>query len=356
MSIDGLYADEPPYPSFVIGMITNVNVERHLIDVQPYRMVEPIKSVPLFRPPGDLSLPNKEDIAIIIFDDRCGPACIGVYPKFIKEGTDKKIDYKAAEGDVIHQNSVRGGRTVMTDKGTIKIFNRADQSYEMDEEAGATFEKAPAKKEKYGDVIGGVLERSGDIKRKSIIPSLLSTADSQERLLKDTGAAITSVLSGTGLYEKKIKITSPSGLPISEETVGSAVLAENSGLPTGTYIPEYGTLSPTTKLRKLSSYYDETGLVEIMREEVDVDGNVYIKAVKELKLGSATDDINIATPLGDTNINAISVTIEASTGTITIGGNLAQVNLGSAGALCNNLPNCLFTGASHTTTNTTVFV
>lgn len=310
MSIDGLYADEPPYPSFVIGMITNVNVERHTVDVQPYRMVEPIMSVPLFRSPGDLSLPNKEDIAIIIFDDRCGPACIGVYPKFIKEGTEQRKDYKAAEGDVIHQNSVRGGRTVLTDKGTVRIFNRANQIYEMDEEAGATFEKSPTKKGRYGDVIGGVTERSGDIKRKSVIPNILSDVDSQESLLKDNGAIITSVLPGSGLYEKKIKITSPLGLLVSEETVGSVVLAENSGNIAGTYTPEYSQASaapPLTKLRKQTHYYNALGAL-IYTEEVDVLGNTYLKIYGGVDVVSQTGDINITATLGEANVTSTSTT------------------------------------------------
>ena len=129
MSYEGFMSDDPVVGCYLVGVITNVNnkneetgYNNHAVDIQLFRYTEPLKEVLLIRDTGNVSLPNEGDIAIVIFDDRGKPICIGTYPKFISDGIKDKKDYNLQAGEVLLQTE-SGGRLMMLKSGVLRFIN-----------------------------------------------------------------------------------------------------------------------------------------------------------------------------------------------------------------------------------------
>ena len=262
----------------LVGMITTINESDHTVTVSPFSSTEPIVSVPLFRNPGNYSLPSRGDIVVIFFDTHGKPMIVGGYPKFVVDTIQTKKDYFLQEGEVLIQTE-RGGRFMMLNSGMIRLVNWIDQGIEIDEPSGSIVFKSHSRK----DVFAGIVERSGYVRRKGVATIGSSTynfdLDNLESVLRKSGSLdVASTISdsiGTELHEKRIEIkapgsqtdSNPDGKNIFEDTVGHVVNSNSQEvLHTDSSLP----------LRRKTTYFDSSGITEIMREEIDVKGNVHI--------------------------------------------------------------------------------
>jgi len=179
-----------------------------------------------------------------------------------------------------------------------------------------------------------------------------------------------------GVAIRELKEEGLLGEPIYEQTIGNVVVEEDE-LFEAKPVPVLG----TNALRSKTSYYSKGSAGTIRLDVlVDVLGNVDIQipssAIESgVNIEGMVNDIvlkfaNIT--VGDsasTEINVKGLTINVGEGgnttsivvdgnSIKIGETATTVELGSNATklLCNNLPNCLFTGAAHMLGNTTVKV
>jgi hypothetical protein len=314
-------AGDSVYPSYMLGNVTSVHPETHSIDVQLYGYIELLEKVPLFRTPGTVNLPHKEDMVIVIFDRRHKPLAIGWYPKFIRDDISISKVYQLQEGELL-LHSDYGGRLMMLKSGIMRFSNWVDQGIEIDGASGSYIERSPSKK----DIFAGVVERHGYIRRAGVVtlggtPSIFEM-DNLESLLKKVGTisatgAITT-LNDPGsieLYEKRIEVkvpgsattAAPNGINIFEDTVGTAVISNNS--VAGVYqetlsSPPVTANTPTPNpLRRKTVYYDSAGVTPLVTEEVDCFGNINI-SISAL----ATNGVNLTTPFLALNVRSAALT------------------------------------------------
>lgn len=359
MSFEGYMSDDPVIGSYLIGIVIGLgdknpvtNYTNHTVDIQVYRLTEPLKSVPLIRSPGNVSLPSKGDIAVVLWDDREKPICIGTYPAFISDGVKDKKDYNLREGEVLLQTN-SGGRLMMLNSGVLRFVNWQDQGLEIDGLSGVTILKSPSLKED----LAGVIEKSGYVRRKSNIKSAMGSVfpfelDNQEEIMRKVGVlstpgTITSInLAGQEMYEKKIEIkvpgsqlpALPEGINIYEEIIATSVIKKDA--VSGTYEED---LSSQTglPLRKKTIFYDDTGIIELIKEEVDALGNVkiYISSL-------ATTGINV-NALIPVMANFLSLNL-TTTGITNITGSQINLNGGTDFVALANLLVLAFNTHTHT--------
>lgn len=324
------------YPSFLTGSITQVHAKNHSVDIQCYRFAEDLVSVPLFRNPSGRDLPQIGDIAVVIFDNRMRPIVIGFYPKFIENATETHEVYPLQEGEILLQSNF-GGRLMMLQTGVMRFSNWLDQGLEIDPKAGATFLRSPSKK----DTFHGVIERSGWIRRKSIVSVFdagnVFDLDSLESVVQKIGgisapgSIVTDATGGVEMFEKRTEIkvpgsqttATPNGVNLFEETIGTGVVPNS---PAGLTYTETLSSPPSTAnvltpnpLRRKTVYYDASGSTELVTEEVDCFGNINIKIN-----AAASNGFNLTTPFFSLNIP--SPTLTSTMVPLTSMGNLVTNN------------------------------
>lgn len=284
--IDGYLSDNAVPESFLLCEITYVDESRHSVTVQPYRFTESIVDVPLFLNPGNLSLPKKGDIAIVSFDAKGQPVCTATYPKFIKDLLPDGKEYSVSEGDVCHRAKVRDllpmQLLMLSRTGIMRLSNWLNHGMEIDGFGGSLFLRSYSLKNTHG----GVVERKGLVKRRqstSIDGTIsISNSDNQEAYIKKIGTLSSigtlSQTSPTGLemYEKKTTIKVPGSndlLNLYEEVVGTGIISENP--VSGGYQESIHSIT-NLPLRKRIIHYDVTGTVELIKEEIDCNGNIHL--------------------------------------------------------------------------------
>lgn len=346
----GKLGNKPISRSFIMGIIQSVDIERHAVSVQPYMMLEELTNVALYRNPGNYSLPSKGDAVCVFFDARGKPMVVGVYPKFIKDTIQTKKDYFLQEGEVLLQTE-RGGRFMMLNSGIIRLVNWIDQGIEIDESSGSIVLKSHSKKETFA----GIVERSGYIRRKSSITTGSTYSfdlDNLESVLRKSGsldtAGVISATVGTELHEKRIEVKAPgsqttadpNGKNIFEDTVGH-VVDNNSQevLHTDSSLP----------LRRKTTYYDSSGITEIMREEIDVKGNVHVYISNQATQGIKVDAlIPFIADFLSTKIATTQGMEFTATQSIKINGSTIELNGSSDAVVLASLLVSIFNAHTHT--------
>lgn len=341
---EGLFSDTPLKSSYALGMITAVNTDRHTVTIQPYSTVEEYKDVPLFRPPGNLSLPRVEDIAIMFINKRGQPIIAGIYPKFLNDALTEKSEYTTQPGDV-NLRVINGGQLLILGDGTTRLVDRADNGLELIQASGILLLRSASKKEKHS----GVTDRAGLVRRPQTFSlgasTEVSNSDSKEGTVRKIGSLTapgtltTTGSTGIPLHEKKTTIKvpgsetaeNPDGDTYYEETLGNVVEADALGtlsepLHTDTALP----------LRKKIVHYDTDGTTEIIREEIDVNGNMRLfingaKATTGIKLDSVVPLIAELLQLDITATQNIDHTAgtdinQTATGKITQTGTTIELN------------------------------
>lgn len=321
----GKFSDRPIQGSFITGIITNVDTKRHVVTVQPQRTLEPYHDVPIFGTPGNYCLPQVDDVGVVFFDQRGRPALLGTYPKFIKDGIEEQKDYSTTDGDVLFQTET-GGRFMLLSSGLIRLINWTDQGFEIDERNGCIIVRSPSQK----DIMAGVIERTGYVRRKGSITVGGSTStfdlDNVEAVMKKVGsldsAGTISSTEGTDLHEKRIEIKAP-GSQTTGNPLGSNIFEDTIGHVVNNSSQEVLHTDSSLPLRRKTTYFDSSGITEIMREEIDVKGNVHVyisnQATQGIKLNTLVKLIADFFSVKLTTTNEVEVTspqkIELSVGT-----------------------------------------
>lgn len=329
--------DNKIYPSFFLGMVQTVNIDTHTVDILPYGMIEHLSSVPIMTDPANISLPQSGDIAIVIFDNGMRPMAIGFYTKYIRDGSapDKGQYYALQEGDImLNSPSPVGGRLMMLmARGLMRFVSADGQGIEVDPTSGTFVLHAHSEK----DVLGGVVERSGLVRRKNIVNIYdelsVIDVDNLELILQKIGGTSTpgtivhdtpGMTSLNDMYEKKLEIkvpgsqtaVNPNGINLIEETIGTGVVAND---PSGLVYTETLSSQSTLPLRKKSVYYDPTGVTPLLTEEIDCQGNMRLSINS---LASFGIDVEALVP---TLLNLLNLTVNA-TGNISLNGTLINFN------------------------------
>lgn len=359
--------DLGPVPCYFLAEVTAVDVETHVCSMQMLRGLEVYDGVKLFRDPGNLNLPTVGDLCAVIWDNRNVPIIIGFYPVHHRTKLEEFRNYKVEEGEVITQSHY-GQKLLMNKRGEIFLTNWGSQGLEIYEKEGLVL----CRSDSYKDVFGGVEKRSGIAKRYSQVARKDSNVSSVDDLTTaTTGLGIrTLVEDSTIIKEPGILATS-----VYEHKVGNLIVNEDTVVPTD--IKNLAVNSDTSlPLRSQTKYFDSLGL-NYVEVAVDVMGNVKIDIpatmalTKGVNIEGLLSDLNIkfknitigSSTTVENNINALTVNVTGTTEVnieapiINVGSTATQVKLGTTAAmLCANQPSCFFTGASLTTTNTTVFV
>ncbi len=336
--IHGKFSDAPLKGSYALGVITAVNVDRHTVTIQPYTTIEDYKDVPLFRPPGVLSLPQEDDIAIMFINKRGQPIVLGFYPKFVNDALNEKAEYIIRPGDVSLRVPGSGQLLILGREGITRLVDRSDNGIEIIQGSGAVLTRGASKK----DSFGGTTERAGLVRRAQVFnlgagPEV-SDSDTAEAVVRKVGSLVapgtltTTGDAGTPLHETKTTITvpgsetteKPKGDPYYEETIGNVVEADALGtltepLHTDSNLP----------LRKKTVHYDTDGTTELIREEVDVKGNIHLyingsEATTGIKLDAVVPLIAELLNLDITATNDIAM--QSTSGKITADGTTVELN------------------------------
>ena len=351
MTMFGKFSDRPIQGSCIVGMITNVDKLRHVVTIQPHRTIEPYTDVPIFGVPGSYCLPQVDDIGLLFFDDRGKPFLLGTYPKFIRDGIEAQKDYSTTDGDVLFQTE-KGGRFMMLNSGLLRLINWADQGFEIDERNGCIIVRSPSQK----DIMAGVIERTGYVRRKGSITVGSSTStfdlDNFEAVMKKVGSLDTagtiSSTTGTDLHEKRIEIKAPGsqttgnplGSNIFEDTVGHVVNNNSQEvLHTDSFLP----------LRRKTSYYDSSGVTEIMREEIDVKGNVHLYISSGASQGIKIDAlVKLVADFLSVKVTTTQGMEFTATQSIKINGSTIELNGSSDAVVLASLLVSIFNAHTHT--------
>jgi hypothetical protein len=345
------------YPSFFLGVIQSVNTVSHTVDILPYGMVEALKDVPIMTDPSNITLPEEDDIAIVIFDNRLRPMVIGFYQKFIRDGSDPSVGqfYSMQPGDIIiNSTSDIGGRLMMLQTGVIKLVSaRQGQGIEIDPSSGTFIIRSSSVK----DITHGVVERSGWIRRKNVVNlfDILSVLDldSLESVIQKIGttsapgAIVYDTPGGIEMYEKKLEIKvpgsqtkdNPQGVNLIEETTGTGVIAND---PSGLTYTETFSSQSGLPLRKKTVYYDPTGVTELLTEEIDCEGNLHLFIASTASAGIQVD------ALVQTIVNLLNLTVTA-TGDINLNGALINLNGGADNVVLATMLSTFFNLHTHPT-------
>lgn len=317
------------YPSFFLGVIQSVNTVSHTVDILPYGMVEALKDVPIMTDPSNITLPEEQDIAIVIFDNRLRPMVIGFYQAFIRDGSDPSVGqyYSMQPGDIIiNSTSDIGGRLMMLQTGVMKFVSaRHGQGIEIDPSSGTFVTRSSSEK----DVCNGAVERLGWIRRKNVVnlfdvTSLLDL-DSLESVIQKVGtisapgAIVFDTPGGIEMYEKKTEIkvpgsqtaNNPQGVNLIEETLGTGVIPND---PVGQAYTETMSSQSGLPLRKKTVYYDPTGTTELLTEEIDAQGNLKI-----FMSASALAGIEMTTTAGTVKLNGTLINLNGSGDSVVLG-------------------------------------
>lgn len=362
----GQFADLGFLPSYYLAEITAVNTELHTASIQLLRGLMIYENVKIFTDFGSFCLPTVGDICITLWDNRNTPIIFGYYPVRHKDKLDTNRYYNVQEGERMLQSEF-GQKLLFNNAGEIYLTNWKGQGLEIYQNNGLMTYRS--------DTIdidsAGVKKRIGYTKRYSPLARKDSTITSSDGLLMASTLGV-----GVKTLVEDATILSEPGAPYTtlySHKVGNLVVAEDPTLPTSE-IKTVPTIT-TSALRSQTRYFSSDGL-SYLEVSIDTLGNVKIdipatavaSGVNIAGLASkfAMDFLNIDIGSSTTvtnNIKAVTINVTGGTAVkveaplVTIGSTATQVKLGAtAGALCDNLPFCMFTGASHTTTNTTVFV
>jgi hypothetical protein len=347
------------YPSFFLAEVQIVHTDTHAVDIQPYGLVEPLSSVPIMTDPSIQSLPRKGDIVICIFDNRMRPMAIGFYTKYIRDGSASDVGkyYQMNPGDiVINSSSAVGGRLMMLQsRGLMRFASASGQGIEIDPTSGTFVTTSHSKK----DVINGVVERSGWIRRKQLVTlfdaSSVLDLDNLELVLQKIGGISTagSIVHDTlgmtplnDMYEKRIEIKVPGsqtdvnfrGVNLYEETIGTGVISND---PAGLTYTETLSSQSSLPLRKKTVYYDPTGSTPLLTEEIDCQGNVHLFISSTASSGIQVD------ALVNTILNFMNLTV-TTTGNINLNGTLINLNGGGDNVVLATLLSTFFNLHTHT--------
>lgn len=332
-----------------LGFIKTIHADRHMVDIQPYRWVNPIQDVPLLRSPGFIGLPSENDIVAFLYDNRGNPYVIGVFPSVLKERGESSAIRKLDSSDILMVAGVDGNLVslqLLATKGMIALTNANVHGLELHSESGLLLLKGFAKKSSFN----GVEERIGAVRRPSIlmpIPSETGEVEVVKALTTDLntfGGVLTSDLAlatpSYELYEKRTEIgisgtkslLYPNGMPLYTETIGNVVTTTP-----GVYTEEVNTstgIGLGTPLRKKTVYYNAVTTLPALVEEIDAKGNIHIyipvtNGATEINIDGLSASIiasvqsvlltvtNGLSITGDTNIN----------GTLNLNGGTDQVVL-----------------------------
>ena len=310
----GFMSDNFIQGCYLVGNIISVDKERHLVNIQPYRFTNALLEVPLLRDPGNYSLPEEGDIAFIIFDNREKPAVIATYPKFISDLLKNKQERHIRSGEVRIATKFGGQLVISNNKflgsSVIRLVDRLDNGLEVDGGISAIFMRGFSEKNSFATK--GVIERVGICKRRGMV-ALSGTIftfdnDNEEDFVRKVGTLSSpgtiSSLIGDDIYEKKIEIkkpgsvipsVSPEGVNLYEETIATAIVEQDP--VTGTYTENLHS-ETSLPLRNKTVFYDATGQIELVKEEVDCLGNIKlsISALATVGLKIATDGILTSVP------------------------------------------------------------
>lgn len=339
------------YPSFITGTITQVNAKNHSVNIQCHRFAEELVQVPLFRNPSGRDLPQKGDIAIVIFDNRLHPIVIGFYPKFISNQIDTNEVYPLQEGEILLQSSF-GGRLMMLQNGVMRFSNWLDQGIEIDGNSGSFILRSPSKK----DTFHGVVERSGWIRRKSVVgvfgAASLFELDNLESVIQkigdisSPGSIVTDTAGGQETFEKRLEIkipgsqtaATPNGINLIEETIGTGIIPND---PTGLAYTETLSSQSALPLRKKTIYYDPTGTTELLTEEIDCNGNLKLFISPTASMGINIDAVVPAL------LSLLNLTVNA-TGQISLNGSMINLNGSTDNVVLATMLSTIFNEHVHT--------
>ncbi len=348
------------YPSFFLGVVQTVNTDEHTVDILPFGLVEQLSSVPIMSDPSNISLPQKDDIAIVIFDNRMRPMVIGFYQKYIRDGSNLDPSnpnagqyYSMQPGDIIiNSTSKIGGRLMMLQTGVIKLVSaRHGQGIEIDPSSGTYIIRSSSMK----DIAHGVVERSGWVRRKNVVTIYDLTSvldlDSLEAVLQKIGtisapgSIVYDTPGGNEMYEKKLEIKvpgsqtadNPQGINLIEDTMGTGVIGNN---PSGLQYTEILSSQSSLPLRKKTVYYDPTGATPLLTEEIDCQGNLHLYISATASQGIQVD------ALVQTIVNLLNLTV-TTTGDINLNGALINLNGGADNVVLESLLALFFNAHTH---------
>lgn len=330
---EGFMSDDSIMGCYLVGSVISVDKERHLVNIQPYRFTESLSDVPLLRDSGNYSLPEENDIAFIIFDDREKPVVIATYPQFISDLLKDNQERYVRPGEVRIATKLGGQLVISNNKflgsSVIRLVDRLDNGLEVDGGISAIFMRGFSEKNTFATK--GVIERAGICKRRGMVSISGTTTvfdnDNEEDFVRKVGTlsspGVISSLVGDDIYEKKIEIkkpgsvvplVTPEGINLYEETIATVIVEQNT--VTGTYTEDLHS-ETSLPLRKKTIFYDVTGQIELIKEEVDCLGNIKlsISVLATVGLKIATD--GILTPVPTASLGNIVTNITANNDPIT---------------------------------------